>query len=201
MLSSSPSPPSSSEDPRGQECFPSLSIDLGASILSEDPRRLRAAFKRLDCVFFNEHSLKLVYGVDTAAAHDEPTTSAADDDDDDDDGPAWVVALQRELRGTGAKYVVTLGLHGAHAISAHTRCFRPSILTSVIDTTGAGDAFASAFVSFSRLWGDSDSDALEKAHCAAAMKIQHKGGANGHPTREVIEAEWRRRKAAGEWIP
>jgi hypothetical protein len=27
-------------------------------------------------------------------------------------------------------------------------------------------------VSFSRLWGDSDSDALEKAHCAAAMKIQ-----------------------------
>jgi hypothetical protein len=123
--SSSSSSSSSSEGPRGQDCFPSLSIDLGASILSEDPRRLRAAFRRLDCVFFNEHSLKLVYGVDTDAAHDN-----------DDDGPAWVVALQRELRGTGAKYVVTLGLHGAHAISAHTRCFRPSILTSVVDTTG-----------------------------------------------------------------
>jgi hypothetical protein len=87
---------------------------------------------------------------------------------------------------------------------------------------GAGDAFASAFVSFSRLWGDSGSDALEKAHCAAAIKIQvqvavlnassspilirdsivtikYKGGANGHPTKGTIEAEWSRRRAAGEW--
>jgi len=92
---------------------------------------------------------------------------------------------------------------------------------------GAGDAFASAFITFSRLRGDPDGDALEKAHCAAAMKIQvggrdhqecfphhhagaecflscvtiqHKGGSNGHPDTETIEREWRRRKGLGAWM-
>jgi hypothetical protein len=127
--SSSSHSTSSLASPR-RPSFPSLSIDLGASILSEDPLRLRDAFRRLDCVFFNEHSLKLVYGID-ADGH-ELCAAAADGDGDE----SWVAALQRELSGTAAKYVVTLGLHGAHAISAHSRCFRPSVMTPVVDTTG-----------------------------------------------------------------
>lgn len=155
---------------------------------------LGRAFRRLEFVFFNEHSLKLVHEVDLFSHAEGDTRASAPDQ-------GWVLALQQELCGTAVRYVVTLGLHGAYVISAQSHCFRPSIkLDAVVDSTGAGDAFASAFITFSRLRGDPDGDALEKAHCAAAMKIQHKGGSNGHPDTETIEREWRRRKGLGAWM-
>lgn len=97
---------------------------------------LGRAFRRLEFVFFNEHSLKLVHEVDLFSHAEGDTRASAPDQ-------GWVLALQQELCGTAVRYVVTLGLHGAYVISAQSHCFRPSIkLDAVVDSTGANPSHA-----------------------------------------------------------
>jgi sugar/nucleoside kinase (ribokinase family) len=70
--------------------------------------------------------------------------------------------------------VVTDGDNGAHIISDEGRIHVPAVPTRIVDATGAGDAFAGAF-----LWGLAEGHALElcarMGNAAASSVISHIG--------------------------
>ncbi len=70
--------------------------------------------------------------------------------------------------------VVTDGDNGAHVLRDETRLHAPAVPTQIVDATGAGDAFAGAF-----LWGLAEGHALERCaqmgNLAASSVIGHIG--------------------------
>jgi len=115
--------------------FPSVSLDLGATILAADPNELREALGQLDYVFLNEYSLKVVYGINL----EDPSTSTKTTT-----WPSYLIekldAIKHNNNGareSGVTLVVTLGTNGAYAISAaRGSFFQPSENVEVVDTTG-----------------------------------------------------------------
>jgi len=94
-----------------------------------------------------------------------------------------------DIREDEGIFVITLGANGAVLLSTEEWLFQPSIkTTNVVDTTGAGDAFAAALLTFKLKYADSNVDCLIKAHIAASAKIGHKGGTNGHLDPKQIQA-------------
>lgn len=89
-------------------------------------------------------------------------------------------ASVREARGT---LVITLGEHGA-AIGGEPV---PAFPASVVDTTGAGDAFTAAFaVALSE--GVPEVEAVRWGCAAGAHMVEHPGVIPGLPTRAQLEA-------------
>ena len=88
--------------------------------------------------------------------------------------------LIRELRSLSAAnpaplMIVTLGPDGAVAFKAGRECRASTTpIVDVKDTTGAGDAFASAFLC-SHLTGQDVQKSLEAANRAAAASLEHLG--------------------------
>jgi len=82
--------------------------------------------------------------------------------------------------------VVTMGAQGAMATdgSRVVRC--PPYKVEVMDTTGAGDAFAAAF---DVVWLKTEDmrKAVEYALAEAAIKVQHVGAREGLPTLEELK--------------
>ena len=93
----------------------------------------------------------------------------------------------RSLRGFGPEIVVvTLGEDGAILVSESDIEMIPAIDTSVIDTTGAGDAFAAGLINAhldNRDWRD----AVEMGCAMAAIKISHLGATGGLPNKLELE--------------
>jgi len=93
--------------------------------------------------------------------------------------------LQREYRFKVA--AMTLGDHGALALSENQWFYSPAFQVACVDTTGAGDAFHGAFC-YAMVRGLSLGSALEFSNAAAALNCTAVG-ARGHiPVRWEVES-------------
>jgi len=99
---------------------------------------------------------------------------------------AAVAAMQTLMRVSNLRSVaITLGSEGALAFDSE-RVFRTAALAvDVVDTTGAGDAFAGAFgVGLACRLDVADS--LVLANCVAGLSVRTLGGQTGLPTLEEL---------------
>jgi ribokinase len=95
----------------------------------------------------------------------------------------------RQLLDRGASAVaVTLGADGAELITASgSRRIPGTPIEDVVDTTGAGDAFAGALAAF--LAADEGLErAAELANTAAALSVRRAGAREGMPTAAELAA-------------
>ena len=107
--------------------------------------------RTVDVLFANEHELKSLF-----TTEDFDTAVAA-------------------LRDTGALGVVTRGAKGAMTVTRQETVSVPAFpIERVVDTTGAGDLFASGFL-FGLARGYSDKECLKLGALAAAEVISHLG--------------------------
>ena len=81
---------------------------------------------------------------------------------------------------------ITLGEDGAAMVTENSFLKRPAFKVNVVDTTGAGDAFASAFV-YAFLEGFEPEKMLNFANAAAAISITKKGAMSALPRKTDIE--------------
>jgi len=92
-------------------------------------------------------------------------------------GCADVIAAARELAGRHRVVAVSLGAEGALWSSGGVVVHRPAHPTDVVDTTGAGDAFAAGLVSAWLRSPESDPGALLDAGLAEAAEVVRRPGA------------------------
>lgn len=88
--------------------------------------------------------------------------------------------------GPGRTIVTTLGSRGARAETAQATTEVAGHSVAVIDTSGAGDAFAAAFL-HARLGGADDGTALRFANAAAAISTRSYGAQDGLPLLSEVE--------------
>lgn len=81
----------------------------------------------------------------------------------------------RRLAAITGQSVVKAGANGAYWCAGGEVVFAPAQPITVVDTTGAGDAFAAAFLAAWR-HGDDPASALTAGHRLAAIACQHLGG-------------------------
>jgi ribokinase len=86
------------------------------------------------------------------------------------------------VQGARATVVLTLGEEGAELDGVRVPAFR----ASVVDTTGAGDAFNAAFA-VALAEGQPDLDAVRRGCAAGAHMVEHAGVVPGLPTRAELE--------------
>jgi len=92
--------------------------------------------------------------------------------------------LQRGAEGV----VVKLGAEGAYLQTAHQTCTVPAAhVARIVDTVGAGDAFAVGFIS-ALLEGQSAEQAVVRGNLIAAQTIQVASDSDGLPTRRQLDA-------------
>ncbi len=95
--------------------------------------------------------------------------------------------LLRELRSRGpAIIIVTNGKDGVYVAADNRILYHPSINVPVVCTIGAGDAFASGFVSWLQ-HGNSIEDSIRAGIVNSASVIGHIGAKTGLLTREDME--------------
>ena len=87
------------------------------------------------------------------------------------------------MSGTRGTLVLTLGDQGAQLGAVSVAAFP----ATVVDTTGAGDAFTAAFA-VALAEGLSDLDAVRWGCAAGAHMVEHPGVVPGLPTRAQLEA-------------
>jgi ribokinase len=94
----------------------------------------------------------------------------------------------RALRGaTDQIVVVTFGARGALALSGDQFLEQPPFSVSVVDSTGAGDAFVSGFV-VGRWWQDGVAAALRSGCAAGALATTRAGAQPSMPSLEAVRA-------------
>jgi len=95
----------------------------------------------------------------------------------------------RELARRGPDVVMlTLGRHGALTLENGKTTHIPAVeVTSVVDTTGAGDAFSSGVIA-GMLEGLNWTDSARMGCVVASFKIRHLGGRGGLPNHGQVQA-------------
>ena len=135
------------------------SLDIERADCPEDPAVLLDAIKGFDLIFCNAESRAFVDA-----------------------------ALERPLAGLVTTLVTTLGADGAQVETAEMRITSPGFTPKILDTTGAGDCFAAAFL-HSRLGAKLDwRDARRFANCAAAISTTGLGAQSALPTADQVTA-------------
>jgi sugar/nucleoside kinase (ribokinase family) len=86
-----------------------------------------------------------------------------------------------------ATAVVTMGTHGALAAHGNTRLHVPAVVVDAVDPTGAGDAFAAAFMT-ATAWQWELEHRLRLANVSAACSVRSAGGARSAPYPHDIAA-------------
>ncbi|OMH77992.1 ribokinase [Corynebacterium pseudotuberculosis] len=133
-----------------------------APVISVD----REALLKADPLMANEHEANLIL---------EQLGSSISSDDPHE--------LAQELLAQGfASVVLTLGSKGALVADPQASVIVPSPKVTAVDTTGAGDAFAGAFVA-QLLSGASSVEAAQHAVRVAAYAVQYRGTQVSYPTR------------------
>lgn len=87
----------------------------------------------------------------------------------------------------GGTVVLKLGANGATAYTAGAVWHVPAPVVDVVDTIGAGDTLAAAFL-YGRLAGQDVGDALRLAVAAGSLSTRRSGGVDGQPTAEQARA-------------
>ncbi len=80
--------------------------------------------------------------------------------------------------------VITLGEKGSRALTKDGEFYHPSFKTEVVDTTGAGDAFAVGFL-YGRMKGLPLEKCLKLGNFVASYNVRHWGARNFPPKSEV----------------
>lgn len=141
-----------------------LSLDPGRQILKLGIEKLEKYLKKVDLLFMNTVEFELLTGV---APKTENIADLAKNFD-------AIISVQR-------------GEHGSIVTDGKTVIKLPSFRVDVVDTTGAGDAYAVGF-----LYGLLHNKSLK--HCGilgnavAAMQIREVGGRNGLPTVNELQS-------------
>jgi ribokinase len=138
----------------------STSLDLEVPDLKRAPQDLPAILANVDVLFLNRAGWDAIAEI--------PGTTPAQ-------GPA----------GPGA-VVVTLGAEGSRQVSVDGVVEIPGFPAQAVDTTGAGDCFAAAYLA-RMLEGASVPDRLRFANAAAALSTQTFGPHAGMPHRAAVE--------------
>ena len=95
------------------------------------------------------------------------------------------------LIAAGARaVVVTLGANGALLAHDDRRSSIPGRDVTVVDTTGAGDAFSGVLAAWLAI-GHELGDAAKAANSAAGLSVTHAGARDGMPSRSAIEQQLR----------
>jgi len=104
--------------------------------------------------------------------------------------PPSIERLQ-ELLGYGPRLlIVTLGVDGAMAVSRTENCQHPGFPEIAVDSTGAGDCFAGAFLACA-LQGGTLAESMAFACAAAGFAVQAFGARSGYPQRVDVESRLR----------
>jgi sugar/nucleoside kinase (ribokinase family) len=107
-----------------------------------------------------------------------------------DDLSSAVVAIQAAMEGHACRVIyLTLGAEGAIAIRPKSVTSMPAYPVNVVDTTGAGDAFAAGCI-----WGlldaCADEEILARGNAVGGLSCQAMGARAGLPSRhETIELQ------------
>jgi len=129
---------------------------------SPDHQRLEAILPHADLVFFNEHVFQAASGMAPSLEN-----------------------MQRLLERGPHTLVVTLGAAGARAVTREEKAEQAAFTAAVVDTTGAGDCFAGAFLAALQ-----DGEALRlrlRFACAAAsLSVSAIGARSALPDRAMI---------------
>jgi len=95
-------------------------------------------------------------------------------------------AIAQRLRSAGVKTaIVKLGAKGCFVDSAEGCFTSPGFAVHPVDTTGAGDCFAAAFLA-AICWGEGLPEAARFANAAGALATLGMGGADSAPTRAQV---------------
>jgi sugar/nucleoside kinase (ribokinase family) len=98
-------------------------------------------------------------------------------------GESEPAGMARRLRGLGVKTVIVkLGARGCYVESPGEAFSSPGFAVDPVDTTGAGDCFAAAFLA-ATCWGYNLHVAARIANAAGALATLGMGGADSAPTR------------------
>ena len=141
----------------------SVSLDLEAADLPVGGGQVSKLVSQVDLLFISEQSRNHVEGQIGALAD-----------------------------GSGLTIVTTLGSKGARAERGLERVEVAGHCVGATDTSGAGDAFAAAFLS-AQLRGADDAEALRFANAAAAISTRAYGAQDGLPVLTEVEAFLERR--------
>lgn len=142
----------------GRAAGATISLDLEAADLPDAGPYIADLVQSVDLLFLSEHSRREVEGII---------------------GPLGSKEDQIVL--------TTLGDRGAMLEKAEFRCVLPGHQVDVVDTSGAGDAFAAAFL-HARLNGAELESALSFANAAAALSTRAYGAQAGLATSEEVAA-------------
>ncbi|MEW6446840.1 MAG: carbohydrate kinase family protein [Bacillota bacterium] len=94
--------------------------------------------------------------------------------------------------------VVTLGKEGSLVVTPSSQLHLPALSVDVVDTTGAGDAFAAGFI-FGCLHNWATADAQRFANVVASFSVENWGARAGIPS--LLQAQERYEKAYGIPLP
>jgi len=140
----------------------STSLDLEPSDLARPPQQLARVLSLVNTLFLNREAY-----------------SAASD--------ILGATLHPDLLKPPGEIIVTLGAGGCRRIAADGVLEAPGFKVRPVDTTGAGDCFAGAYLACT-LEGANPSEGLEFANGAAALATLDFGAQTAMPRREAVEA-------------
>ncbi len=108
---------------------------------------------------------------------------------------AWPHGALEALAARARRVVLTRGMHGAEIIACGQRRSVPPVPAQPVDTTGAGDVFATAFI-LAIGEGEATAGRLAAAFAAAAVEVW---GAGPLPARATIEERLEPRLGDTPW--
>lgn len=140
----------------------SASLDLEPPDIARNPDLLPQILPMIDTLFLNQEAYD-------AAAH------------------VLGAPISPALLRPGAEIIVTRGKDGCRRIAAEGAIAMPGFPVIPVDTTGAGDCFAAAYLVAASM-GKAPRDRLEFANAAAALAIRECGAQTAMPRRESVES-------------
>lgn len=141
-----------------------LSLDVCGELLKQPSKAIQKLLCNFSLVFMNEVVFEQTYNK-----------------------PPSKNNIQAELDGRMEVLNVTLGVKGAITATPDEIFHTPSFRVKVVDTTGAGDAYAAGFMHYS-LQRLPLREVVKRANACAAMQITQPGARAGLPTAPEVEA-------------
>lgn len=102
-----------------------------------------------------------------------------------DDWVSTLPELAEQFKWGGELLIVTLGERGCVALARKSVVYQPALMVSMVDATGAGDAFSAGLIS-ALVRGKRLQDALELANACGAWVAAHRGVLKALPTLEEL---------------
>jgi len=152
-----------------------VSLDTGMEPSEQIPSKILQIAKQVDLLFVSNDEATVLTGVRDARKS------------------------YRQLEKAGARNVVMkLGKHGCLILHEGRLCHVPSFAVRTVDTTGAGDAFAAAFLQ-ARLRGWPHAEAALAANAAGAAAAATAGAGENMPTLRQIALIVRTQRLKQPW--